>query len=96
MPDKNLTKCSQIQIKMEKTNQEIYDKMIEAFNIVLNDTGKLKKDTFEIIDKNNPNYNNIRSLFDKTEELISRISRVENSMKKIDEKLEFLIECNNK
>ena len=81
---------------MEKTNQELYDKMIEAFNIVLNNTSILRKDTFEIIDKINPNYHNIRSLHDKYDEINDKIEKIENTIKIIEKKIDILLETNTK
>lgn len=81
---------------MEKSNQEIYDKMIECFNIVLKETYKIKNDTFEIIDKNTPNYHNIRKIYDYCDEINSKISSIESRLSQIEKQLNQLINENNR
>lgn len=81
---------------MEKSNQELYDKMIECFNIVLNDTRILKNDTFEIIDKNTPNFHNIRKVYDFCFETDKKIDKIENTLTTIQKQLDYLINENTK
>lgn len=78
---------------MEKSNQELYDKMIEGFNKILQETHQLKNDTFEIIDKNIPNYNNIRKIYDMCYETQEKINKIENRLNSIEI---YLKQLNNK
>ena len=74
----------------EKTNQELYDKMIEGFNIILSDTHKINKLAFDTFDLMEPTYGNVRNLFDKLDEIKSKISRVESKISSMESAIEEL------
>jgi len=58
----------------EKINQEIYDKMIEGFNAIIDNTNKIKSDTFSIKDRMDPTYHNVRDIHSFTETLLKKVS----------------------
>lgn len=74
----------------EKTNQDLYDKMIEGFNIILGETDKIKSDTLNIKEKTEPTNHNVRNIFasvnsmlEKLDSLIRRVRDLEEEVKKI-------------
>lgn len=64
----------------DKTNQELYDKIIEGFNLILTDTHKINKRTYDTFDLMEPTYGNVRNLFDKLDEIKSKMSRIESKI----------------
>lgn len=75
----------------EKTNQEIYDRMIEAFNLLLQDIRNVKADTFDIKDKTDPIHYNvldiygfIKALHEKVDKLATKMSRLEEQIQKLE------------
>jgi Txe/YoeB family toxin of Txe-Axe toxin-antitoxin module len=74
----------------EKSNQELYDKMIEGFNKILEDTHHIKDDTFAIKDKTDPTHHNVRDIYsfaqrllEKVDKLTNRVSDLEDEIKKL-------------
>jgi hypothetical protein len=60
----------------EKTNQELYDKMIEGFNMVLSETEHLKKDSYRITGLAEPAFNNSMTAIDILEQIKTSISGI--------------------
>jgi Txe/YoeB family toxin of Txe-Axe toxin-antitoxin module len=74
----------------EKTNQEIYDKMIEGFNKILEDTHKIKGDTFTIKDKTDPTHHNVRDIYSFTQHLLDKVDRLTNRVTDLEDEIKRL------
>lgn len=70
-------------LNKEKTNEDIYNKVIEGCNKILQDTHILKNDTYHLKDHLNPTYTNVQNLFDV-------ILRIEKKLDHIDRKISGL------
>lgn len=68
----------------EKTNQELYDKMIEAFNLILSDTHKINKLTNDTFDLMEPTYSNARQIINMLDNVTSKISNIENKIRSME------------
>ncbi len=79
------------------TNKEIYNKIIEGFNKVLQETHTIRNDTFKIWDHLSPTYTNVRLLIDMTdkldtkfEKLTSKVSQLQNQIEKLQSDMDKL------
>lgn len=74
----------------EKTNQDLYDKMIEGFNKILEDTHHLKGETFAIKDKTDPTHHNVRDIYFFTQQLLDKIDRLTNRVSGLEDEIKKL------
>jgi hypothetical protein len=72
---------------VEKTNQELYDKMIEGFNLILAETQKVNKRTYDIFDLMEPTYGNVRNIIDMLDNVTSKISSIENKIRSMESQI---------
>lgn len=77
-------------LNKEKTNEDIYNKVIEGFNKVFRETKILRDDTYYIRDEMEPTYINVRNLIDlvlkiekKLDSIDSKISNIEDDIEKL-------------
>jgi len=68
----------------EKTNQEIYDTMIESFNLILSDTHKINKLTYDTFGLMEPTYSNAKTIINMLDNVISKITNVENKIRSME------------
>jgi len=71
----------------EKTNQEIYDKMIEGLNAIIENTNRIKTDTFNIKDRTDPTYHNVRDIYSFTETLVKKVASLESRIIDLEEEI---------
>ena len=74
----------------EKTNQQLYDKLIEGFNKVFDDTFNLDKKSDKILDLMLPthvnvgsNYNNLVAIKSKIEQIDKKLSAIQSVLDEI-------------
>ena len=71
----------------DKTNQELYDKMIEGFNNVLEETSDLKRDTYAINDKVKPIHQNVRDIYSFNQTLLTKVDKLESRIKDLENEI---------
>lgn len=74
----------------EKTNQEIYDKMLEAFRLILKDINIVKTDTYNIKDVANPTHQNVRDIYGLVYSLHEKIDLIGYRVNRIEKNIENL------
>ena len=74
----------------EKTNQEVYEKMIEAFNLVLKEIHNVKTDTFAIKDKTDPTHFNVLDIYGFINSLHKKVDGIGYRLASLEEQIEKL------
>ena len=74
----------------EKTNQEIYDKMIECFKKTFDETHGIREQNSWTIDQLNPTYNNVKSIHGMVDHLVKEIKQLHIMINRLEQKVDSL------